>query len=83
LRSYARKSDYIRIMRSTANPPTRLLPGAAPFTKAEQAEWDALSDTERLAIFDKMFESPECNTLVDETMTEILAANRARMKNVR
>ena len=71
---------YIRNMRSTAQPSTRLVPGAVAFTKAEQAEWDALSEAERLALFDKIFDSPECDTLVDETMTQILAANRARMK---
>jgi hypothetical protein len=63
---------------STA-PATRLFPSAVPLSKEEQARWDALSDEERLRLYDEMFESPDCNSYIDETMDEILAAAKSRL----
>ncbi len=76
-----RELSYIRSMQPASKTRTHLVPGAVPFNEAEQAEWDALSDEERFALFNEMLASPDCNSYVDETMDEILAANKARMKS--
>ena len=38
-----------------------------------------MNEEERLAIFNEMLESADCNTYVDDTMDEILAAAKARL----
>ena len=63
----------------SAAPETRLFPSAIPLGEAEQAQWDALTDEERSQLYDEMFESPDCNTYIEENMDEILAAAKARL----
>jgi hypothetical protein len=58
---------------------TRLVPGAIPFNDAEQAEWDALSEEERLARFNEMLNDPADNMPVEDTMDEIRASARAEL----
>jgi hypothetical protein len=70
-------------MQTASKTRSRLVPGAIPFNEADQADWDALPEQERLRLYDEMFDSPECNTYVNETMDDILAANKARMKSRR
>jgi hypothetical protein len=73
------ETDYLHAMKTDPTTRSRLVPHGTPFSKAEQAEWDALSEEERLRIYQEMFDSPDCNTYVDETMDEILAAAKARL----
>ena len=66
-------------MRTTPEQRRRLWPSGIPLSAADQAEWDALSEEERLAIFNEMLDDPESNTVVEDTMDDIRRAAKARI----
>jgi hypothetical protein len=57
---------------------TRAMPSALPPSEAELAEWNALTRDEQIARYRELFAHPDCNTFVDETAEEIIAAARAQ-----
>ena len=61
----------------------RLFPSAIPLSEAEQAQWDALSDEERLRLYNEMLNDPADNMTVEDTMDDILAEGRARFASRR
>ena len=64
-------------MQNASKTRRRLFLPAIPSNEAEQGEWDALSDEERLALFNEMLNDTSDNRPVEDTMEDILVEARA------
>jgi len=65
-------------MSQTADKMTRVMPSATP-TEAELAAWATLPRDEQVARYREALAHPDCNTVADDSMSEILAAARQRV----
>lgn len=57
---------------------TRVVPSATP-TEAEQEAWASLPRDEQIARYREALAHPDCNTLTEDGMDDILAAARQRV----
>ena len=65
-------------MSQNADKLTRVGPSATP-TQAELEAWAALPREEQIARYREALTHPDCNTLADDSMSDILAAARQRV----
>ncbi len=57
---------------------TRVMPSVTP-TDAELAAWAALPRDEQVRRYQEALAHPDCNQLVEESMSDVLAAARQRL----
>jgi hypothetical protein len=65
-------------MSETTEKPTRVMPSATP-TEAELAAWAALPRDEQVRRYQDALAHPDCGTVTDDKMNDILVAARARV----
>ncbi len=65
-------------MSQTTDKPTRVMPSATP-TEAELAAWAALPRDEQVRRYQEALAHPDCSTLTDDSMSDILAVARQRV----
>ena len=58
---------------------TRTIPSALPPTKAELAEWNALTRDEQLAHMREVLRHPDCQRISDASVADVLVAARQRV----
>jgi len=65
-------------MSQTTDKPTRVMPSATP-TEAELAAWAALPRDEQVRRYQEALAHPDCGTMTDDSMSDVLAAARKRV----